>query len=394
MKLNVAVIFGGRSVEHEISVLSAHQCINALDKEKYTAIPIYISKQGLWYTGKKLLDLENFRDLDLLVSRCHKIGLSQNVSEHKIYKDYPVIFSKKFLAKIDIAFPVLHGTNCEDGVLQGFFELMNIPYVGCDVLSSAVTMDKVTTKMLMQSMEIPVLKYVWFYSHEWIDSRKAMLAKIKAKLSYPMIVKPANLGSSIGITVVKNQDDLCEAVDLVIGMSKRILIEPLITKVQEVNCAVLGDSSDSEVSVCEEPVRSESILTYQDKYSGGSKLDTANVSSSGMSSAKRIIPAVISRALSKQIQSIAKKAFTALNCCGVVRVDFLINKKDKKVYLCEINTIPGSLSFYLWEPMGKTFTELADRLIELALKRHRESNNLNISYDSNILRGWKNGSKC
>lgn len=393
MKLNVAVVFGGRSVEHEISVLSALQCIDALDKNKYQIIPVYISKQGQWYTGEKLLDLENYRDLDQLMDQSQKSIINQNSGSGQICKESVGIFSKKQIANIDIVFPVMHGTHGEDGSLQGLFETMNIPFVGCDVLASAISMDKVTTKMVLRSMGISVLDDVWFYAHEWIETKDTVMSKIKAKFNYPLIVKPGNLGSSVGVTAVSNDSELEDAVDLVVSMSQRILVEPKIVNLKEVNCAVLGDRDEAEVSLCEEPIRSEAILSYQDKYLSGAKNKTNTVASEGMSSAKRKIPAEISDEMRNKIQAIAKQAFVTLNCNGVVRIDFLIDQDTNNIYLCELNTIPGSLAFYLWEPMGMSFTVLTERLIGLALKRHRENNNLVVSYNTNILKNFK-GLSC
>ena len=389
MKLNVAVIFGGRSVEHEISVLSALQCIAALDKNKYQVIPVYISKQGQWYTGEKLLDLENYRDLEQLMVQSQKSIVSQNAGSGQICKESVGIFRKKQIATIDVVFPVMHGTHGEDGSLQGLFETMNIPYVGCDVLASAISMDKITTKMILRSIGISVLDDVWFYAYEWIGAKDTVISKIKAKFSYPLIVKPGNLGSSVGVTAVNNDSELEDAVDLAVSMSHRILVEPKIINLKEVNCAVLGDHEAAEVSVCEEPVRGDAILSYQDKYLSGAKNKTNAVASEGMSSAKRKIPAEISDEMSVKIQAIAKQAFIALNCNGVVRIDFLIDQNTNEVYLCELNTIPGSLAFYLWEPMGMGFTALTEALINLALKRHRENNNLVVSYSTNILKNFK-----
>lgn len=391
MKLNVAVIFGGRSVEHEISVLSALQCIAALDKNKYHVIPVYISKQGQWYTGEKLLVLENYRDLEQLTMQSQKSIVNQNAGSGKICKESVGIFAKKQIATIDVVFPVMHGTHGEDGSLQGVFETMNVPYVGCDVLASAITMDKVTTKMVLRSIGISVLDDVWFYTHEWVEAKDAVIAKIKAKFNYPLIVKPGNLGSSVGVTAVNNDNELEDAVDLAVSMSQRILVEPKITNLKEVNCAVLGDCESLEVSVCEEPIRAEAILSYQDKYLSGTKnkINATGSRSEGMSGAKRKIPAEISVAVNAKIQNLAKQAFVALNCNGVVRIDFLIDQNTNEIYLCELNTIPGSLAFYLWEPMGINFTALTERLIALALKRYRENNNLVVSYSTNILKNFK-----
>lgn len=390
MKLKVAVIFGGRSVEHEISVISAHQCINAIDKKKYSVVPVYISKEGKWYTGDFLLDLNNFKDLDKLILKSKEIIFNQSAQSNGFYIKPKSIFTRKRPIKIDVAFPVMHGTYGEDGNLQGLLEMMNIPYVGCNVLAAAVTMDKVVTKKLLQAIDIKVLDYFSFYGEKWVSDKDKILSDIKARFSYPLIVKPGNLGSSVGVGAAKNDYELEDAIDLAISLSEQVLIEPKITNLKEINCAVLGDRTLAEASVCEEPILSEDILSYQDKYGGGGSKSKSGVktggktSSSGMSSAKRKIPAEISDELSDKIKEIAKKAFIELNCSGVARIDFLIDQDKNEIYLCELNTIPGSLSFYLWEPLGKDFTALTSDLIDLALKRHRETNNLILSYSENI----------
>ncbi len=391
--LTVAVIFGGRSVEHEISVVSAQQCIQAIDKDKYHVEPIYISKEGRWYCGNDFLKLENFRNLEKLLSENSRIIINQNAGVNNYYRESSSIFSRKKPINIDIAFPITHGTYGEDGSLQGLFETMNIPYVGCDVLASAVAMDKIATKMLLQSQGVKVLDYFWFYSNRWLQEKNELMVNIKNKFSYPLIVKPGNLGSSIGVAAVNTDAELEDAIDLAVRLSQRVLLEPKVKNLKEVNCAVLGDHDFVEVSVCEEPIRSDEILSYQDKYSSGAKNKFGcgakqATASAGMSGAKRRIPAEISPALSTKIQEISRQVFINLNCNGVVRIDFLIDQDTQEIYLCELNTIPGSLAFYLWEPLGKNFTALTERLIELALKRYRENNNLIVSYSSNILSNW------
>lgn len=390
MKLNIAVVFGNKSVEHEISIISAIQTINAIDKDKYNVIPIYITKQGVWYGGEKLLKIENYKNIDQLLTQCNKIVLPQNSDAHCLLRSPAGLFGDKVLDKIDVIFPVMHGTYGEDGLIQGFFELMNIPYVGSNVLSSAITMDKVVTKMCLQSLGIPVLDYVSFYSNEWIKDKSQVLSKIKTKLTFPLIVKPTDLGSSIGITIVNDDEQLEDAIDLAVSVAERVLIEPTITNLKEVNCAILGDHDFVEVSMCEEPIGVDEILSYRDKYinEGATKTST---NAQGMSGAKRKLPADISESTKNEIESLAKKAFIELNCSGVARIDFLIDQNTNKIYLGEINPIPGSLAFYLWEPVGKSFTALTNRLIELALKRHRENNNLTFSYETNILSTFSGG---
>ena len=396
MSLKVAVIFGGASLEHEISILSAMQAIAAIDQTHYEVIPFYITKKGDWYTGKELLKLDNYRDPKRLLAQCQPVLIDPNSNHagfYSIIKHGFLSFKRKLT--IDLAFPVMHGAHGEDGSLAGLFEMMNIPYTSCDVLASTLMMDKIASKEFLKVCGVPVVDYLWFYSSDWISNQKSTLDLVLKRFDFPVIVKPANSGSSIGINVAHNEQELEDAIDLAATMSTRILIEPFITKLREINCAVLGDHENLEVSVCEEPIKTEAILSYTDKYAGGSnsklmgnklggnKLNTPT--KTGMSGMKRQIPAQISAELTTEIQNLAARAFKQLDGFGVVRIDFLYDETTQKVYFCEANAIPGSLSFYLWEPLHKPFTQLITQLFDLALKRHREKNGLSLSYSQNIL---------
>lgn len=377
VKVNIGVFFGGVSVEHEVSVLSALQTINAIDKDRYNIIPIYISKEGYWYTGEQLLDIENYKDLKKLLLECSKIIIVNDEGSKVIYK-YPfALLSKKIVGNIDVAFPIMHGSNGEDGTLQGYFEMLDLPYVGCNVLASAVGMDKVITKTILQDCGLPVTKYAWFYSKDWFLDSGKVKEKIFKKISYPVIVKPVNLGSSVGVTKASNDEELAKAIDLAVMFTNKILVEEMIVNLKEINCSALGDYDDVKLSVCEEPVSAAEILSYQDKYlSNGAK---------GMSAAVKKLPAEISEQVTKIIQDLAKQTFINLGCSGVVRIDFLIDKENEQIYVNEVNTLPGSLSFYLWEATGIGFTELTHILIQLALKKHREKSELITTFESNLL---------
>lgn len=377
MKINIAFFFGGKSVEHEISVISALQAMAATDRSKYTVTPIYISKAGDWHTGAALLEVENYKNIDKLLQAVHKISIDFHGEGFEIYR--PSFMGRKSMGKIDIAFPVLHGTNGEDGVLQGFFELKNIPYVGSDVLGSAIGMDKVIMKMVLKENDIPTVDYVWFTDKEWHLNRGAIVEKIKT-LGFPVIIKPANLGSSIGISQAKDENELKEAIEMAGNFSTRILVETMVTNLREINCSVMGSVDKQEASVCEEPLRSGEILTYDDKYNSNAK----GAASKGMESTQRIIPAKIPDELTESIQEMAKKTFKVLNSSGVARLDFLIDTTTNAVYVNEINSIPGSLSFYLWEATGKPFETLIDDLVNVALRRHQERDNYMMSYNKNI----------
>ncbi len=384
MKTNVAVFFGGRSVEHEISVISALQAINAFDAEKYNVIPIYITKQGRWFTGDVLLDIENFKDMKGLEAKCEEVFMRPEYGDYSLYKAQTGMFSKRnpVLAELHVAIPVLHGTNGEDGIFEGLLETIGIPFAGCNTLSSANGMDKITMKMILRESGIPVVDYVWFTDKQWLSGRDAIIDRIESELGYPVIVKPANLGSSVGIGKASDRESLIAKVNGAERFSQRLIVEHMIEQLKEINCSVLGDADDHQSSVCEEPVKSGDFLSYDDKYLGG-----------GMQSSEKRIPADLPIEMSEKIRKMAGETFRVLSCHGVSRIDVMIDKKDDSVYVNEINTIPGSLSYYLWEESGISFSQLMDRLVQLALKRKRESDRKTFTYDRNIF-AMGGGMKC
>lgn len=377
MKTNVAVFFGGRSVEHEISVISALQAINAFDKDKYNIIPIYISKQGRWYTGDNLLEIRNYKDMKGITEKATEVFMRPEYGDYNLYRAKTSTFSKKNAveATIDVVIPVLHGTNGEDGIFEGVLETIGIPFAGCNTLSSANGMDKITMKMILRESGIPVVDYAWCTDKQWLSERDRIIEDVEKRLGYPVIVKPANLGSSVGIGKARDREELIEKVDNACRFSSRIIIEHMIEQLKEINCSVLGDADEHQSSVCEEPIKTGDFLSYEDKYMGGQK---------GMQASEKRIPAELSDEMSEKIRRMAGETFRVLSCHGVSRVDVMIDEKDNAVYVNEINTIPGSLSFYLWEATGIPFDKLMDRLVQLALKRHREIGRKTFSYDRNI----------
>lgn len=378
MKTKIGVFFGGRSVEHEISVISALQAIEALDKSRYEAVPVYITKQGIWYTGLALLDSDNYRDMAALVRRSTEIFMPPEFGNHRLYRKKRNLLRSNVVAELDIALPVLHGTNGEDGTVQGLLELTGIPYAGCGVLASAVGMDKIAMKMMLRESGIPVIDYVWFTDKQWSVDRDALVSEIEKKIGYPAIVKPSNLGSSVGISRATDRETLLRAVGTAQQYSPRILVEKMIDPMREINCSVLGSADDHRASVCEEPLRSGEILSYADKYMSDGK------NSKGMRSTKRRIPADLPQGTADKIRRLAADTFRVLSCDGVARIDFILDEQADKVYVNEINTIPGSLSFYLWEATGVPFAELMNTLVNQALKRAREKEQKTVSYDQNI----------
>ncbi len=381
MKTNVAVFFGGRSVEHEISVISALQAINAFDKNKYDIIPIYISKQGRWYTGDNLLNIRNYKDMKTLTEHATEVYMRPEYGDYNLYEAKATgLLNKKqkVVAEIHVVIPVLHGTNGEDGVFEGLLETIGVPFAGCNTLSSANGMDKITMKMILRECGIPVVDYVWCTDKQWQRERDRIIADVESRLGYPVIVKPANLGSSVGIGKAADREQLIEKVDNAARFSQRLIIEHMIEQLKEINCSVLGDADDHQSSVCEEPIKTGDILSYEDKYMGGSS------TKSGMQASDKRIPAELSDEMTERIRTMVGETFRVLSCHGVSRIDVMIDEKDNSVYVNEINTIPGSLSYYLWEASGISFTELMDRLVQLGLKRKRETERKTFSYDANI----------
>lgn len=380
MKIRVGVFFGGKSVEHEVSVISGLQAYNAFDKDKYEPIAIYITKDNELYTGEAVSDIANYKNIPELLKKSTRVFFMCEQGKVELIQYPAKKFGNSVVAQIDVAFPVVHGANVEDGCLQGFLRHYNIPFAGCDVMASAVTMDKYVMKTVLKDNDIPVLDCVTLNVREYQADEMAALHKVEGKIAYPVIVKPVNLGSSVGIKVAKDQDQLREALEYAFTFGAKVLVECAITNLREINCAVLGDYEEAEASECEEPISSDEILSYEDKYVAGSKSG-----SEGMRTAKRELPANLTPERREEIRQLAVKTFQVLNCNGVSRIDFMIDQDIDKVYVNEINPIPGSLAFYLWEALGKPYAELLDDMVKLALKREREEKNMMTSFDSNIL---------
>jgi D-alanine-D-alanine ligase len=388
-KLRVGVVFGSRSVEHEVSVITAAQVMDAMDPRRYEVVPIFITKEGRWFTGPELRTVEAYQDTAGLIARCYPLFLRPEPSGQQLYvQERGALGMRKIRAvSLDCIFPAVHGTFGEDGTLQGLFELSDMPYVGAGVVGSAVGMDKIIMKAVFRAHGLPVVDYTWLTRGSFEREREASLDSIERTLKYPLYIKPANLGSSVGITTAQDRASLTHALDVAANYDRRLLVEQGVVGAREINCSVLGDGDGAQASVCEEPVRWTEVLSYDDKYSQASKGDP----SGGMASAKRRIPAEISAEETGRIQGLAIKAFQAIDAAGVARVDFLLDEPNDRVYVNEINTLPGSLSFYLWEPSGLPFPALIDRLIELARARHRDRRRTTFSYDSKLIQQFGRG---
>lgn len=392
-KLNIGVMFGGRSVEHEVSIVTGQQVIENIDRSKYDVTPIYVSKEGDWYTGDELFDIKNFKDIKSLLPKLQKVFMPPVPSLNSLFL-YPfktgLFKNKSESIKIDVVFPAFHGMHGEDGTIQGLFELSNIPYVGSAVTGSAVGMDKIIMKDIFKANGIPTVNYTWFLRKDYERDSSSIISDVEGKIKYPMFVKPANLGSSIGISKAKNRTELINSIEIAINYDRKVIVEEGVENPVEINCSCLGADDDVKASVCEMPVSWEEFLSFEDKYMRGS-------SSKGMKSASRKIPAPLPDEKTREIQDLATKVFKVLDCSGISRIDFLMERESMKVYVNEINTMPGSVAFYLWEPEGISFRELIDRLIKIAVDKNQERNKNIYTYDTELLEkvnlGGTKGSK-
>lgn len=380
MKKQLAFVIGGKSVEHEISIITGLQAFNAFENLEYDAFVLYISKDNEFYVGKNLEDIKNYKDLKKVCSEATRVVLVNDSGQAKLVQYPSKKFGKNFEQNIDMAFMCVHGTNVEDGALQGFFKTNGVPIVGCDVEAAALSMDKYAQKIIAGAAGVPVLDAVKFNMKDYEEVDKIVSA-IESKFTYPVIIKPLNLGSSVGINVANNTDSLIDAIDDGFFYAAEIIVEPAIANLREINVSVLGDNMTAEASEIEEPMHTDEILSYEDKYTNNAK----GGKSKGMASVSRQIPANVTGEMRELIRDLGVKTFQALSCSGVARIDFLLDGDTNKVYFNEINTIPGSLAFYLWEPLSVSYSELLNRMIDISKARTRLESQLTFSFDTNVL---------
>lgn len=381
----VGVIFGGVTCEHEVSVITGLQLIENIDRSKYEVIPIYIHSDGEWYFGNQLLDTKIYKDFE-----AYKGSIENGVivpNKHGLLVPAKGFMKKDTFIYLDVVIPAMHGLNGEDGSLQGLLELSNIPYTSSGVLGASIGMDKILMKKVFEANDLPVLPYTYLIRDEWEKSPDDVVLKIEEKLSYPMFVKPSNLGSSIGISKAKTREELKESIEVAVCYDERVIVENGVDQITEINCSALGRGDDITVSVCEQPVSWKEFLTFDEKYLRGGKTKNAGGTKGkdGMASMTRKVPADITKNQTAEIKEYTRKAFKALNSKGVVRIDYIIDNTDGKVYLNEINTIPGSFAFYLWEYDGMKYSELIDKLIEIAEIENVEKNKNTYTFQSDII---------
>lgn len=392
--IKVGVIFGGESVEHEVSIITAVQAMNYMDQKKYEIVPIYISKDRNWYIGESLREMSTYKDLSLVPTLAKEVTLTKKDDEFILQKKNGLF--KGTVETIDVAFPIVHGKGVEDGSLSGYLETLGIPYVGPSMLGAAIGQDKVVQKQVMQASNIPVVNYTWFYDYEYQSDEENIIKEIK-KLSYPVIVKPARLGSSVGIAVAKSDEQLKEAIEEAIKYDEKIVVEAMVKNLKEVDCAVVGNYQDMECSLIGEMLTDNDFLTFEDKYigeggKGGKKGSAKNQNGGKLATSGFKIPAELDKEIEEQIYKYSKEAFRCLNLSGVTRFDFLVDTKAKKVYVNEPNTIPGCLAFFFYTPKGKKYTKLLDEMITSAIKEYKSSKKKVTSFESNVLSTY-DGSK-
>ena len=391
MKKQVGVIFGSRSCEREVAIISAVQLMRHLDREQYDPVPVYIDEAGNWYTGACLAEIDSFKPF-----RPEKTGIvkvfpdlcSGSGALLTVRKGTGLFAREKteIVARVDVYIVVMHGLNGEDGTLQGLLELANVPYTSTGVAGSALGMDKIMMKQFFMGAGLPVLPGVWHSRREFEADRDGVIRDVAETLGFPVFVKPANLGSSIGVSRADNAETLADSLELAFEYDRRVLIEKGLDRPVELNCSVLGYDGQTEASPIEMPINNDEFLDFRDKYlaSGGSK---------GMASLHRVLPAPIGDELREEIQQMSRRIFRMMDCKGVVRIDYMFDRESEKTYITEINTIPGSLAFYLWENAGLPYSGLIDRMIGYAEEAHRDKNRANYAYTSDILAGATFGAK-
>lgn len=395
--MNMAVLYGSRSCEHDVSIISALQWMEAAEDAGYQVTPVYITRDGLWYTGPILRDISVYKNFDKTDIRLTRVMLDTSANAGDLWVWPPrrsgIFFghAPEPLCHIDVVAPIFHGLHGEDGTIQGMLEMANIPYTSAGVMGSAVGMDKITMKTLFRGAGFPVLTGEWFHRATWQDDRKSVLDHLEESLPYPMFVKPANLGSSIGISRAVDRKSLEAAIDVAVAFDRRILVEKGVSKPREVNCAALGYGKEVEASVCEMPLTGEEFLTYHEKY-----LRTTSAkggASKGMQSLSRIVPAPIGKEMTERVQALTKDIFRVLDLKGSVRIDFMIDEETDELFVNEANIIPGSLAFYLWKEVGIDYPQLVEKMTEYALRAHADKNQSVFAFDSTILESVQSGAK-
>ncbi len=391
-KKQLGVIFGSRTCEHEVAIISAVQLMRNVNREKYDVIPIYISQKGEWFTGDALMDIKTYTPFDPFMKGILPVHLDLTAGSGALLHYEPAKGllgggKEKVVARLDCVIPVMHGLHGEDGSLQGLLELADIPYSSTGVTGSAVGMDKITMKRFFRGMGYPVLPDCAMTRAQWEQDQAACVKRVEEALPYPVFVKPACLGSSIGVSRADDRAALMDALNLGFSYDRRVLIEQGLDKPIEVNCSVLGYDGKRRASVLEMPNSGAGFLDFSEKYLAGS------TGSKGMASLKRIVPAPIGEELTHALQALSLDIFDAMDCKGVVRIDYMLDRHSDHYYITEINTIPGSLAYYLWAETGLPYNQLIDEMVDCALRAFAEKKRNSFAFSSDILSGVVLGGK-
>ncbi len=390
-KIQLGVLFGSRTCEHEVSIISAIQLMRAVNRQKYDLIPIYINQKGEWFTGDSLLDIATYTPFDENRKGIRQVQLDITAGSGALFATEKAkgLFSQDkqvVIARLDCVIPVFHGMHGEDGSIQGMLELANLPYTSPGVGSSAIGMDKVFMKQFFRGCGFPVLPSCWFLRAAWQKDASAVMDQVEKELTYPVFVKPASLGSSIGVKRASNREELEEAFLVAFEFDRKVLVEQGLTNMLELNCSALGYNGTVRASEIEMPITEGDILDFMQKY--------GNASTKGMASLKRVLPAPIEDEMKARLQTLTIDIFNAMDCKGVVRIDYMFDVQSGNIYITEINTIPGSLSFYLWEACQMPYENLVDEMVSLAMQAHEDKENNNLAFQSDILRNISLGGKA
>lgn len=377
MKLKIGVIFGGKSLEHEISIITALQAMDNIDTDKYEVIPIYITKDLVWYSSGCLRYIDSFNNFNLIERYATKVNLV-NKNNRFILQTTGLI--KRELTELHLAIPLVHGAGAEDGTIQGYLQLVGIPYVSNNIYSSVICQDKVFTKQLLIQNDIPTVKYTWFFDNEYNKNKEELFKKID-KLTYPLIIKPATLGSSIGIITIKRKEELDTAINEALKYDRKIIIEEKIENLIEYHISILKTNDKLYTSSIEEIETKLDYLDYTDKCNLENYLNGNIISTT---------PANISEKIQDEIQILAKKTTNLLNNTGLSRIDFLYDKNKNKLYIDEINSIPSGLSHHLWEEVNISYKELLNIMIDDTIKNVDKDSKMITTMDMDILKGLNN----
>lgn len=378
MKIKIGVLFGGKSVEHELSVLTAIQAMDEIEKEKYEVIPIYITKDLQFYTGGMLRHIDSYKDFDLIKRYAKKVNL---INKNGRFVLQTCGYIKKEVEEIHLAFPMVHGAKTEDGTIQGFLEMIGVPCIGNSVYASAVGQDKVFMRQIIESAKLPLTNYIWFFDTDYLNNKEELFKKINC-LKYPLILKPATLGSSIGIEIIKQKEELESAIEKAIKYDHKIVIEEAIENLVEYTCSVLGNSSRLETSDIEEIIKNDGIKKYSDKIL--TPIDLEN-----NENLVRNMPASISNKLKTDIETYSKDTFRLLNLNGIATIDFLYDKDSKKIYVDEVNTIPNYFSHHLWENKNVSYKEILNFMINEAIKEVQKQKEMTLTIDNDVMKTMK-----